>query len=181
MPLLPIVHKKIAQVSIDQLRGKNIYLNNKMFEIGNVIPDFSPYHKFIRHYKKSSLEHITKEIEKTSMIEDINIKSLKLGIISHYLSDYYCYPHFNNMGFTTKDIMKHINYERSMADYIEDYEVIKHKEYEFGSLNKLIDSKTYDYNNNKEFKEDIDTAISIVINLVNNIDSWGNKIISIGA
>ena len=78
---------------------------------GSVAPDILPHYKMIRHYKKESINFITREIMKIIFVSryiDFNEKldpvamkvlSKKIGIISHYLSDYVCLAHANRWTF----------------------------------------------------------------------------------
>jgi hypothetical protein len=95
---------------------------------GSVAPDILPQFKLHRHYKKESLNYIVNEIIKlificryiefNSRIDPLAMKILskKIGIISHYLSDFVCLPHAERWTFTSS-MFKHINYESKLNDY----------------------------------------------------------------
>ena len=72
---------------------------------GSIAPDILPKYKFIRHYKDESIDYVVREIVKVifmSRYVDFNknidaitmkVLSKKIGIISHYLTDFVCVPH----------------------------------------------------------------------------------------
>lgn len=174
--MFPNTHIYIADRVLDQIKGDNINLNKQAFRTGSILPDFSPYHKCVKHYKDKSFTFVDKSIARLEDSKDINDLSLRLGIISHYLADYFCYPHFNNMTFTSKDILCHIKYERELNKYIEKFDNKFTKEYEFKNFIQLIDASTNEYKNNKVFEEDLESSLMVIINLITNVNSWGNKI-----
>ena len=118
--------------------ANNIYENiNDIYDIkldknkllwGSVAPDILPKFRLHRHYKDESLNYVVNEIIKlifisryiefNSIIDPISMKVLsrKIGIISHYLSDFVCLPHAERWTFTTS-MFKHINYESKLNDY----------------------------------------------------------------
>lgn len=109
----------------------NIYglkLDKEKLLWGSVCPDILPQYKFIRHYKDESLNFIAREIMKVIFISRylefnkildplaIKILSKKIGIISHYLSDYVCLPHASRWTFTDS-MIKHIKYESQLNEF----------------------------------------------------------------
>lgn len=170
--MFPDTHIYIADRVIDQLKGDNINLNNTAFKTGSVIPDFSPYHKYVKHYKDNSFEFVENSICKLGESKNITELSFKLGIVSHYLADYFCYPHFNNMTCTSKDILGHIKYERELSKYVEKYSKDFTKGYKFNNFVELMEASTDDYKNNKRFEEDLKSSLMIVANLITNVKSW---------
>lgn len=155
--ILAQTHRTIALEVYDKIeKNYNIKLDIKKLSWGSIAPDYLPYYKLIRHYKKESLDYITKEIVKliffcryTSFDEEINTVLLKhlskkIGIISHYLSDYTCYPHAYRKTFMGS-MKSHIKYESDLNQYAIGYKFAKNITmtekidlYEDSSL-KLID------------------------------------------
>ncbi|MDR7869831.1 MAG: zinc dependent phospholipase C family protein [Tissierellaceae bacterium] len=152
---------------------------------GSVAPDVLPHYKFIRHYADESINYITKEIIKIIFVsryvdfkkidDPISIKLLskKIGIISHYLSDYVCYPHANRWTFFGS-MKKHIKYESDLNDYarthsfkknvvqIEDIDIYDDR---FNSLKSRIKDYIHDviseYNQRTSLDNDLNFAISL--------------------
>lgn len=172
--MLAKTHLHIANFAIDQVKGKGIYLNDRLFKIGSVLPDYSPYHKYVRHYREESQKYVEDTLNSLVGSSNINEISFKAGIASHYLADYFCYPHFNNMALTTKDALEHLRYE-----YMLDKEVEKllgkqgHiKEYSFDDIQSILTKHTEIYKNNKQFIEDINLSLSVIINTLGNLEKW---------
>lgn len=170
--MTPSTHIKIAKIALEQIKGRSIYLNEKAFILGNVVPDFSPYHKIIRHYQENSFEYLVRAVSDVIETKELGEKSFKLGIICHYISDYFCYPHFNNMKFSSKDIMEHIMYEKDLEIFSKSYRADLIKEYTVKDLVTLIDNVTQEYSNTMRHKNDMESALSGVINLIGNISKW---------
>lgn len=123
-------HKIIAEsIHQDVYDIYNIKLNKKKLLRGSVIPDILPKYKLIRHYKEESINYIAGEIVKLIFVSRfielnsildplaINILSTRIGIISHYLSDYVCLPHARRWTFFDS-MVKHLKYESSLDEYV---------------------------------------------------------------
>lgn len=106
-----IINKTVG----DKLQGN---LNKGAFRFGSIKPDMTPRLLRIKHLKHISLNEISK------MIEDIKSKdlpgggsklkkySIELGIIMHYITDFFCYAH-NHPRYVNK--LEHIKYEWLVA------------------------------------------------------------------
>lgn len=77
----------------------SVKLDTRGFLLGNIKPDLAPSLIKIPHFKADSISFVKLEMEKllTNEITQ-NSKcsksfSERLGIITHYLSDYFCYAH----------------------------------------------------------------------------------------
>ena len=95
----------------------NIKIKTISFLIGNIKPDISMRYIKIPHYKKDSERFIQDEI---SSILEIKIHEFKrcsnnfserLGIVMHYLSDFFCYAHTD---YFKGGIWKHYSYEMQL-------------------------------------------------------------------
>lgn len=122
-------HRIISRNMASEIsRVYNIQLNEKKLLWGSVSPDLYPKYKFHRHYVDESLNFIVGEIislifmSRFVVFDDrfdhITNKyfSRKLGIITHYLSDFVCLPHYERWTFS-EAMMKHINYESKLNEY----------------------------------------------------------------
>lgn len=179
-------HKIIAAQMHESIY--NIYgvkLDKDKLLWGAISPDIWPRYKLIRHYKDESLNFVAKEIMKIIFIGrrlDINKKidpltlkllSRKIGIISHYLSDYVCLPHAKRWTFTDS-MIKHIRYESKLNDYALSHDfkrnVIDSDDidiYEVNVLNLKRKIKDYinqvveEYSLKASFSNDLDFALSL--------------------
>ncbi|HLR21919.1 MAG TPA: zinc dependent phospholipase C family protein [Tissierellaceae bacterium] len=161
---------------------------------GSIAPDILPkYRLFIRHYKDESLDYIAKEIIKiifisrylefNNILDPISIKVLsrRIGIVSHYLSDYVCLPHAKR--WTFKDSMvKHLKYESQLDDFTKTFDfkdnVIDTNDiniYEDEStdlkskIKNYINSVVEEYSFKIGFDNDLNFALSINIKITNFI------------
>lgn len=120
-------HAYIAEKVFKYLKNNNgIEINKTFFKYGSVKPDFAPRLVNIGHYEEESMDFILDEISTLSSLpyqdeeEFLKQYSIKLGVIIHYLSDYFCHAH-NNYSFK-KDILKHLVYEARLESLINRFE-----------------------------------------------------------
>lgn len=160
-------------------------LNKEKLLWGSVAPDILPQYKFIRHYKDESLNYIAKEIMKIIFVSRyiefnkildpiaIMVLSKKIGIISHYLSDYVCLPHAKRWTFVDS-MFKHVKYESRLNDFAKTYDFknnvinvddIDIHDGEFNNLKskikEYIDDVVKEYSLKTGFKNDLNFALSI--------------------
>lgn len=152
---------------------------------GSIAPDILPQYRLIRHYKDESISFISKEIMKiifasrfinsNKYLDPIAIKifSKKIGIISHYLSDYVCLPHANRWTFNGS-MRKHLKYESSLDEYVKNHDFRKNvvtvddldiRDCQIMHLKKAIEEYIEDvieeYSQNTSFKNDLDFSLSL--------------------
>lgn len=160
-------HKIIASKIYDNVFDiYGLKLDKETLLWGSVCPDILPHFKLIRHYKDESVNFIAKEIMKVIFISRylefnkildplaIKILSKKIGIISHYLSDYVCLPHANRWTFYNS-MIKHMKYESKLNDYIVRHDFKK-------NIIDLDDLDIYDINA-KDLKNNIIKYIDNVV------------------
>lgn len=166
-----------------------IKLNIEKLLWGSVAPDILPQLKFHRHYQKESLNYVVNEIVKLIFIsryfdlrskdDPITMKyiSKKIGIISHYLSDYVCLPHVERWTFTNS-MFKHISYESKLNEYsksfkfnknvilVEDIDIFQEKTVNLKKIIKsYIEEVIEQYSFSKGFESDLNFAISLNIKM----------------
>ena len=179
-------HKIIAaniHDNVDRVYG--IKLDKKRLLWGSVSPDYLPKYRFIRHYYDESINYITKEIiniifisrylELNKALDPIAMKLLskKIGIISHYLSDYVCSPHANRWTFSDS-MVKHIKYESKLNDFaethsfkkniisVDDIDIFDDKISNMRLIIKnYIEEVIKEYSLKTSFKNDLDFALSL--------------------
>lgn len=179
-------HKIIARNVYDNIQDDyDLKLDIKKLEWGAISPDILPHYRFIRHYKDESLNFISKEIMKVIFISRfldfnyrldplaIKILSNKIGVISHYLSDYVCLPHANRWTFIG-NMKKHIKYEKKLDliapkhDFknnkisIEDLDIydINPKELQL-KIKQYINQVVEEYSLKSGYDVDLDFSVSI--------------------
>lgn len=174
---------------------------------GSVCPDILPQFKFVRHYKDESLNFVAKEIMKVIFISrylefnkildpfTMKVLSKKIGIISHYLSDYVCLPHASRWTLTTSTntMIKHLKYESQLNNYAPKHDFKKNliniDEIDIydtdvmGLKNRIkqyINEVVEEYSNKTAFQNDLDFALSLNLKIscfiLDTIESYSEEI-----
>lgn len=183
-------HKIIASNIYENIYNVyNIGLNKEALLWGAIAPDILPQYKLKRHYKRESLNYVVGEIVKliyisrflelSSDIDPIKNKiiSKKIGIISHYLSDFVCLPHAERWTFPNS-MIKHINYESRLNGYsiyhefeknviiVEDINIFQNKTIRLKPLiKKYIEDVIGEYSKKTSYKNDLDFALSLSLKI----------------
>ncbi|MBC8588699.1 zinc dependent phospholipase C family protein [Paratissierella segnis] len=152
---------------------------------GAISPDILPKYRIIRHYKDESIDYISKEIIKIIFVSRfiefnqildpfaLKLLSKKIGVISHYLSDYVCLPHAKRWTFK-ESMIKHIKYESSLNDYapghnfkknvisVDDIDIYDGKIIVYKSkIKSYIEDVVEEYSMTRGFESDLDFALSL--------------------
>ncbi len=201
-------HKIIASNIYDSIYDTyEIKLNkNKLIWWSNA-PDLLPQFKFHRHYQEESLNYVVNEIVKLIFISryvDFDGKldlvttkfiSKKLGIISHYLSDFVCLPHAERWTFND-NMFKHIAYESKLNNIskihcfkknvinVNDVDIFESKVINLKRLiSQYIEDVIEEYSNKEGYENDLDFALSLslkisyfIIDTINAYNEQTNKI-----
>jgi len=108
-----LLHGKIGHILGKELiRNGYSNINIESFIYGNVLPDLNLKCRMTMHSKKEDWNRVLKIIDeiaynKEKVNEDI---SIKLGMLSHYLCDFFTFPHNEAFG---KNIIHHELYEQA--------------------------------------------------------------------
>lgn len=127
----PRTHIIIANKIYSSLEpNKKAIIKRKNFVYGNIKPDMISKYKLKRHYREESYEIILNKIKKLSKENNINhLKNKKyfcdfsqeLGVICHFICDFFCVPHDERWEFK-QSMVNHILYEKKL-----NYMAKKHK------------------------------------------------------
>ncbi|WP_297813641.1 zinc dependent phospholipase C family protein [uncultured Finegoldia sp.] len=187
--IFPETHKRVVrEINRDITNQYGIHLNLKKLEWGAISPDILPKYKFIRHYKEESINYVVKEIitiiyifqftdlKRLNSLQN-KILSTKLGVISHYLSDYVCLPHARRWT-CNQHLKEHLRYERILnklsQNHIYNKEIIKNKNIsidndEYVTLKTLvkdyIENIVQEYNKSEGKDRDLDFAYGLNFNI----------------
>lgn len=179
-------HKIIATNIYDNVfKIYGLKLDKDTLLWGSISPDILPQYKFIRHYQDESINYISKEIMKiifisryiefNQILDPITIKILsrKIGVISHYLSDYVCLPHARRWTFADS-MIKHIKYESSLNEYapkhhfkknvinVDDIDIFDSKIITLKArIRAYIEDVVKEYSMKTGFKSDLNFALSL--------------------
>lgn len=183
-------HMLIANCVNKAIEDNNRFkLNSECFLYGNIKPDITPKFIAIPHYKDASFEYIMKMIASIEIqtlptsAKQLKSFSVMLGVINHYLTDYFCYAHNNK---SLDKFAPHMLYENKLAIkfYSTDLKRIcnnsitavsrNHNQY----IRDYVEFKHYEYMNikpsmNKDilYSVEVCAAVSylIVYNCINNV------------
>lgn len=124
-------HKIMAENISKNANSKSIYLiNSKRFVWGNIKPDCTPKYKLKKHYYDESINMIVEKIRSLSSLnlEDVYYNmsigkfSEELGVICHFLCDFFCAPHYYRWEFkSTTAIKEHMKYEQQLAKLAKEF------------------------------------------------------------
>lgn len=110
-------HIILAKYLVNESRDKELKKHKYAFYLGSVLPDIKPSFIYRRHEISGTFPALQKQIKTLSSIhadEEEKGKSKyyrHLGEVSHYLADYFTYPH--NLKFTG-GLREHCSYEEDL-------------------------------------------------------------------
>lgn len=86
-------------------------LDKKSFLFGNIKPDLSSLVSYRSHRIKDSLDFVLDEANRLIYPKDMELDefSTQVGVIAHYLADFFCRPHYRREEFN--GFLDHMRYE----------------------------------------------------------------------
>lgn len=113
-------HMHVSAIIRRQLKSEfGIYLPAAVFTYANCRPDFSVKYKKIPHYKPYMYDIIKQELRDLASCDKSKFNSVvladKLGVICHFICDFFCYAHTEKFEGT---LMEHLKYESQLNRYI---------------------------------------------------------------
>jgi len=100
------IHHKIGKNVCAELKELGCQIHEKLFLAGNLFPDLIHSYLWCRHEYQHSREYIRKKLQ--FLKKRPRLFSFHLGVLTHYICDYFCYPH--SSGYN-KGLIRHIIYE----------------------------------------------------------------------
>ena len=100
------IHHKIGKAVCGELRESGCLIDEKLFLLGNLFPDLIHSYIWCRHEYQHSREYVRKKLD--MLKKRPKLISFHLGILTHYICDYFCYSHSSCFG---KGLVQHIIYE----------------------------------------------------------------------
>ena len=187
--IFPETHAIIAkELTVEINKKYNLDLSKNRMIWGAISPDILPKYKIYRHYREDSEEFLVNEIVNLIYILRYfnlnqlsgfkkNIISNKIGVISHFLSDYVCLPHKENWTFNDS-FKKHVNYEKELSVEAKGHNFTKNiietesiELYEFETIHlkelikKYITKVVDEYSQEESYKRDLDFALNFSFNI----------------
>lgn len=169
-------HKTIAENIYSLLIvEKNIRLNHNLFVYGNIVPDFKIDFIGERHYKSFCYEKV-----KANIIEMSNKQmtlaefSYRSGVICHYISDMFCYPHEQEWRYGHGNTKEHIMFEDKQ------YAFMKNKIFVPGSrimiddftnecIDLFIETLLAEYQNAVDYSRDMFFSVTACYNYIESL------------
>ena len=116
-------HISLTRLLIKNMGKEELLKHKKSFYIGSILPDCVPSFLTRRHTIDETFFIVKKELEELiehySHQDRIDAKFCrKLGVITHYIADYFTFPH--NTSFTGS-IKEHCNYEKQLKIKLREY------------------------------------------------------------
>ena len=177
--LLMNTHIIIANNILNQANGTKIYLiNKKRFIWGNIKPDCASKYKLMKHYYDESIEMILDKIKLLSSlsVEDIyydfgkNKFSEELGVICHFLCDFFCIPHNQRWEFK-HSMKKHVLYEKRLAKFAKLYRPKSYinSDLSLSDIEDFIVKNQEKYKKEESFRNDLSYSYFICNSVMNMI------------
>ena len=182
--MLTNTHIFIGKIVLEVMESEDEFifhkLNKKLFVYGNVKPDVTFQKIPVEHKREEALSFVLEKIDELKNMElnskiDIDRFSLNLGIICHFLSDFYCMPHVKRWGDYKgiKRVIKgveHIYYEFKISFYKDEIrKVVQNKYYPVNNPEEFILDSFEMYKNDINLKKDVYYATLICSSIVNYI------------
>lgn len=108
-------HIKVASKTLKDVEDKLTWkINKKAYLFGSIAPDVNC--AFPLHTINNTLNRFEKRLERIDKSNSNIIKSFTLGVVTHYICDYFCYAH-------TMDLygLKHWIYEKVMRKHLKNH------------------------------------------------------------
>ena len=176
-------HKALAQQFISNIEEDKVFIiNDGQFIWGNLKPDSVSKYKFKKHYIDESFGMIVKKIEFLSSLtlDDIYTRysskkfNQELGVVCHFLCDFFCIPHFQRWEFKSANAMKeHVLYENELNKFSKDYNIKRDMNFHLTSeeIGKYIMKLQNEYEGIASYEKDLlfsSHICSTVVNMVLN-------------
>ena len=185
-------HKAMGQNIIKYANTKSVYLiNDKRFIWGNIKPDCTPKYKFKKHYFNESIDMVVEKIIHLSSLTleevyyDMTIGkfSEELGVVCHFLCDFFCAPHYYRWEFkSTSAVKHHMMYEKKLAKLAKEFQLtgIINTDIEPSNVKSFILQLQKQYDGSLDYHNDLTFSYYVcdsVLNMIlNNVFLNDNKV-----
>lgn len=116
-------HISLAKYIINNMGTEELIIHKKAFYIGSILPDCVPSFITKRHSIDDTFETLKNEIQKITEKFDVSqgmnsYYCRHLGVVTHYIADYFTFPHNKIFKGTIKE---HCSYENDLKKSFRDY------------------------------------------------------------
>lgn len=116
-------HISLAKYMVESLNDEGLRKHKLSFYLGSILPDIKPSFLYKRHEIKGTFPAIRKHIARLSEGQKVIERNgrkyyMDLGQISHYLADYFTFPHNEVYEGSLKE---HCSYEEKLKHDLRSY------------------------------------------------------------
>lgn len=161
----------------------NLNLDKYSFTWGNIKPDLFKSYIKDKHYMTESIDSVSNKILELSHLNPSNILSeknfgkfsLHMGIICHYICDFFCLPHFKRWKYFEGETIEHFLYEKRLNTKAKEMsihqKIILPDSHEITpvGIKNLINETQSEYKHIEDYKRDILYAINICSEVIKRI------------
>ena len=172
-------HTLIAKSIVNNIdTNKHFFINEKHFIYGNIKPDLSSKYFFKKHYLKESYDMIE---SKVNYLCNLNLNCLskyfsvgrlsqELGVICHFLRDFFCVPHSYRWEFK-HSMKKHISYETELNTIAKETNLDKFKanDVKYDSFGEFFNSLYIEYQHILDHRNDLLFSVHVCSSVINYI------------
>ncbi|MGN0353001.1 MAG: zinc dependent phospholipase C family protein [Roseburia sp.] len=181
-------HISLARYMVNTLGDENLKKHKFSFYLGSILPDIKPSFLYKRHEITGTFPQLQREMEK--LAEGKKHKGKKgcgyfrdLGQVSHYLADYFTFPHNKIFSGSLKE---HCSYEeklkKDLRSYLKKKEFLKEeqKELKFRDTQDLFSFIQKSHNEYIDKKHDVAGDIQHIVEINHKaiqglMDLWVEK------
>lgn len=171
-----LIIAKNIYYDLDYNSKKILSYNNFLY--GNVKPDMVSKYKLKKHYMDESFNMILDKIKILSALSYNELNKIsatvrfsqELGVICHFLCDFFCIPHSKRWEFK-HSLNKHVKYEKELSVIGKNFKFSNSKTKVFGFYNikEFIKSNHKLYIKNMSYENDLMFANYICLSIVQYI------------
>lgn len=118
-------HIFLARYIVETVGDENLKKHKLSFYLGSILPDIKPSFLYRRHEMEGTYPDIKRHIKRLSEGNKLIFRKktgskyyMDLGQISHYLADYFTFPHNK---IYTGNLKEHCSYEKKLRDDLMTY------------------------------------------------------------
>lgn len=179
LSLLMGTHKLFANNFFNYADSEMVHLiDEKKFIWGNIKPDYVSKYKLKKHFYNESIEMILNKIDFLSSmsVEEISHEygkkkfSAELGVVCHFISDYFCFAH-NKRWELKNALKKHVLYERDLGKIAKSFNFSDYidTELQIEDMGQFIEENLKNYEANHSYSNDLIYATFICNSVINTL------------
>lgn len=172
-------HLLIANSIINNINNKNsFFINEKSFLYGNIKPDLPSKYYLQKHYLDESLDMIISKVKYLCSLSldslhknfSVNSFNQELGVICHFLCDFFCVPHSYRWEFK-HSMKKHISYETELDSLAKETNLNKFvgDNIKYNSFSEFFYSLYNEYQLILDHKNDLLFSVYVCNSIINYI------------